>query len=290
MLCSLCLTQPYRIYQLMQAMRSQMQATRFVDQKLMHLFHYAILCDLVIGEFLLLEHVAPKVKKESIAGVKQFYVQDIVYTLCNILMDTVNCGKLQQAAAFYLHQFCRKILPKCSGEFCPHLNYVVSALLPMVERGGGGNDDNADEPSAAAQCLRFLIVEQQLTLAAGIAVLDNFPPNKAFDTLRPVHQMIKYAHKEFTLSEELQYFQKVPKRKVEGLIALREQVCVLVAVVRFAFYLFSLSLVKAKCKKVRIGRCLSGTSCGRCHRTWRTKSIAYVDHVFVGCHPGCGRR
>lgn len=211
----------------MQAMSSQMQATRFVEQKLMHLFHYATICQSIVSEYLLLDHVAPKVKKDAISGAKQFYIQDILYTLCNILMmDSVGDGgrKLQQATAFYLQQFCRKVLPKCAAEFCPHLNCVVSALLPMVERNYSGEDNN-DGEQAAAQCLRFLIVEQQLTLAAGISVLDNFPMNKALDALRPVHQMIKYANKEFTLSEELQYFQKIPKRKIEGYVALREQVC-----------------------------------------------------------------
>lgn len=74
------------------------------------------------------------------------------------------------------------------------------------------------------EILRFLIVEQQDKLKEAITSLDNFPPNPIFNELRDVHSSIKYNGREFSVIEEIEHFLKVDKRKIEGLLTLKEHV------------------------------------------------------------------
>lgn len=72
--------------------------------------------------------------------------------------------------------------------------------------------------------LNLLIVIHQNHLKDEIAKLDNFPADKIFNDLRVVHHTLKYNGKEFTLIEEVEHFLSMDKRKIEGLISLRENV------------------------------------------------------------------
>lgn len=141
-------------------------------------------------------------------------MQDIIYTLCNILMDNDASFKLKQATSHYLHRFCSSVLSKCANLLGSHLNYVVSALLPLV---ASGNDQ-------AQLCLHFLVVTHRQPMSKYIAILDNFPQADVFNELRRVHMEIKYGGKTFSLADELEYFFKIQKRKTEGMAALRKHV------------------------------------------------------------------
>lgn len=210
---SFCLNHSYRVYQILQHLKYEIRTTRFVEQKIVHLFQFSLIATDVV-DFLVHEHIAPKLKKEVIVNIKTFFMQDLIYTLCNILMDNEASIKLKQATSHYLRRFCTAVLPKCVDLFGPHLNYVVSALLPLI---ASGNDQ-------AEVCLRFLIVTHRLAMSKYIAILDNFPNADIFNEFRSVHMEIKYGGKTFSLADELDYFFKVPNRKTEGMAALRKHV------------------------------------------------------------------
>lgn len=210
---SFCLLHSYRVYQILQSLKLQIQTTRFVEQKIVHLFQFSLIATDVV-DFLVHEQIAPKVKKEAIVNCKTFFMQDIIYTLCNILMDNDASFKLKQATSHYLHRFCSSVLSKCANLLGSHLNYVVSALLPLV---ASGNDQ-------AQLCLHFLVVTHRQPMSKYIAILDNFPQADVFNELRRVHMEIKYGGKTFSLADELEYFFKIQKRKTEGMAALRKHV------------------------------------------------------------------
>lgn len=211
---SFCLNHSYRVYQILQSLKLQIQTTRFVEQKIVHLFQFALIATDVV-DFLVHEQIAPKIRKDAIVNCKAFFMQDIIYTLCNVLMDNEASSKLKQATSHYLHRFCTAVLPKCANLLGSHLNYVVSALLPLV---ASGNDREAQ------LCLHLLVVTHREPMSKYIAILDNFPKADIFNELRIVHMEIKYGGKTFSLADELDYFFKIPKRKTEGMAALRKHV------------------------------------------------------------------
>ena len=67
-------------------------------------------------------------------------------------------------------------------------------------------------------------MEHQEILKEEIAKLDNFPNEEIFIGFKEMHLQLKYNGKEFTLEEEVTHFLSVDKRKIEGLIALRQNV------------------------------------------------------------------
>lgn len=72
--------------------------------------------------------------------------------------------------------------------------------------------------------LNLLIIDQQEVLRDEIAKLDNFPVHEMFNELKNVHHTVKYKGKQFSLVEEVEHFLSMDKRKIEGLISLRENV------------------------------------------------------------------
>lgn len=209
---------PYKVFQLFQATKLNLQAARFIEQKLVYLFQYCVMVQRIY-DFLKCEPATSQIKRKAINNIKIFFIRDIIYFLCNTLMDTGTEIRIKQAVCTQILRFCKGILPKCSEAFGPHLNFVVSALLPMCRQ--------ESTATIALACLHVLIIEQNQVLAENIALLDNFPNDEIFTELRQTHLQIKYNNTEFTLTNELEYFLKIKKRKIEGLSALREQVWVL---------------------------------------------------------------
>lgn len=75
--------------------------------------------------------------------------------------------------------------------------------------------------------LRFLIIGQTSALKEAIGLLDSFPMQPDFEDLRTIQNNVKYNGKSFSLLEEIEYFLSVEKRKVEGLLSLKEHVRVM---------------------------------------------------------------
>lgn len=203
------------MFQLFHGTKTKIQSTRFIEQKLVYLFHYCTLME-ELYIFLKCETTGSKTMRLGINNIKAFFIRDIIYFMCNTLMDTEAPIKLKQAICCQILRFFKAILPKCAQTFGDHLNIIVSALLSLCRQKECAEN--------ALACLRFLIIEQKTGLAEHIALLDNFPSDDIFTELRNAHIQIKYDGMEFSLAKELQYFLKIEKRKIEGLAALREHV------------------------------------------------------------------
>lgn len=151
-------------------------------------------------------------------NVIEFFVKDFVYFFGNIISGSYNADKMKLAACNYFDRFNRKILPQCADQFQPHLNYVVSVLMPMTKI----------KPikiiNKAMNLLDFLIVKQRDALHMYIGLLDSFPPSPEFDKLRQIQNDTKYDGKTFTLLDEIECFLAIDKRKTEGLLSLKEHV------------------------------------------------------------------
>lgn len=82
---------------------------------------------------------------------------------------------------------------------------------------------------AGMALLRFLIVDNTDVLKIAIGQLDSFPKLIEFEELSRIQSNVKYNGKEFTLLDEIEYFLAVDKRKVEGLLSLKEYVSISVS-------------------------------------------------------------
>lgn len=153
------------------------------------------------------------------SDIKEFFVRDLTNFFSNLITNEDFTDELKKATLTYFLGFYKEILPKCAAVFAPHLNTVVSGVIPHIK-----SDPNSKLASIAMNLLNFLIVQQKAHLKESIALLDNFPAQPVFENLRKVHLNAKYGGRTFTLSEEIEYFLKVEKRKIEGLVALKEHV------------------------------------------------------------------
>lgn len=182
------------------------------ELKLYQLFRICALID-IITEFL-----AKNAQNSVHKNVIEFFVRDFIYFFGNLISGSANADKMKLAACNYFYRFNRKILPKCAEQFQPHLNYVVSVLMPMTK---------VKPPkiiNKAMDLLNFLIVEQRDALHMYIGLLDSFPSSPEFDRLRQIQNDSKYDGKTFTLLDEIECFLAIDKRKTEGLLSLKEHV------------------------------------------------------------------
>lgn len=149
----------------------------------------------------------------------EFFVRDLLHFFGNLINTSDKWPELKFAACKYFMRFCKHILPAVAKYFKPYLNFVVSVLVPIIKK-------NEDKPLAACsmELLKFLIDDHVNELRDSIAILDRFPSQNIFNALRQVQDNIKYGGKEFSLIDEIEYFLSVEKRKIEGLIALKEHV------------------------------------------------------------------
>lgn len=210
-----CANRPLQIYNFLLFKKLQLQNTKYVDEQLIHLFQYCAVVDKVAA-FFVSDAARPQSKKNILISKKASLLRDIVYFIGNILIGAEE-AKLKLAACRYFRNFSGQILPSCGHIFEPLLNFAVSSLVPLVQ-----NDDRLISESAL-DCIKFFVMEQKVALSGEIALLDNFPQDDQFNELRRVHSEVKYRGRTFTLTEEIDYFLKVEHRKIEGLIALKEQ-------------------------------------------------------------------
>lgn len=209
-----CKTNPYSLVTLLNSLKQHLQEAKFVEQKFACLFRICILIDYISAT------VAQQTTENSQAyHINGFFIRDLIYFFCNAINNNEFTLTLQLATCKYFLRFCKTILPQCALNFKPFLNNIVSVLVPLIKQS-----DNRKLINASLDLLDFLINQQQKHLKDAIALLDNFPNNSIFDELRHVHTQIKYNGREFSLVEEIEYFLKVDKRKIEGLLSLRDHV------------------------------------------------------------------
>lgn len=149
----------------------------------------------------------------------EFFVRDLLHFFGNLINTSDTYPELKFAACKYFLRFCKNILPAVAEYFKPFLNFVVSVLVPIIKK-----NDHEPLTACSMELLKFLIDDQVNELRDAIAVLDRFPSQTIFNALRQVQDNIKYREREFSLVDEIEYFLSVEKRKIEGLIALKEHV------------------------------------------------------------------
>lgn len=201
----------------------ELQKSRFVEQKLQHLFRYCVLVHFVT-DYLNRIKAAPKSKELEIQNIKDLFVQDITHFLCGLCSQhsiIPGNGRIRLAALTYFNVFCRAIMPQCVTGIVILLNLIVSDVTPLIKQS-----TDSKLATVALRCLEFLVIDNETSLYESIALLDSFPAQAAFDKLRKVQVAVKYGGKVFSLRQEIEYFLKVDVRKLEGLSAIREHVSI----------------------------------------------------------------
>lgn len=215
-----CIHQPYKIHTIFKWIKFEIQNATFIEEKLLHLFQYFALVHNISDFFTAEPAVKPTEKNtHSSSDIKEFFIKDIIYFVCNILNNTTHLVKLKLATHRYFNRFCKIILPKCANEFQNFLNFIVSTVLPIAKQVR--SNENGQLIQESLELLRFLIIDQKVSMQNSIALLDNFPSGSEFEDLHQTHFDIKYNGSTFSLTEEIEYFLKIDKRQVEGFTALR---------------------------------------------------------------------
>lgn len=201
--------------------------------KLSKLLQICTLIDLIVEDFLL-EHATNQNQSHTVG----FFIRDFVYFFGNTITSDqmTNSDTLKFATCKFFHKFCEKILPACAVHFQSHLNYVVSILIPITK-----SMQQTKIFDAGMSFLRFLIADQTEVLKQAIEQLDSFPMQPEFCDLRQIQNEVKYNGKSFSLLEEIEYFLSVDKRKIEGLLSLKEHVRI--TEFNYGFFRFDISLI-----------------------------------------------
>lgn len=186
------------------------------ELKLSKLLQICALIDLIVTDYIL--ENAHNSNQSSTVG---FFIRDFVYFFGNTITSNFS-DKLKFATCKFFHKFCAKILPTCAEHFQPHLNYIVSILMPITK-----SNQQTNIFEAGMSFLRFLIAGQTNVLREAIGQLDSFPLQSEFDDLRTIQNNVKYNGESFSLLQEIEYFLSVDKRKIEGLLSLKEHVSII---------------------------------------------------------------
>lgn len=213
MIESQCLENPYAILTVLNSFKLRIQQSKFLEQKFVHLFHISILIEMIIP------FLRKNAQNNDHSAAKGFFIRDLTHFFCNSIMSEEFTCRLKMATCHYFLSFCQQILPGCAKEINSSLNNIVSAVVPVIKM-----NESPKLTNVSLELLKFLVVEQTACLKEGIASLDNFPSQEVFENIRKVHLNAKYNGREFSLVEEIEYFLKVEKRKIEGLISLKNHV------------------------------------------------------------------
>lgn len=216
-----CEQETMSIINILYSLKLSLQKSICDELKLYQLFRICVLIDL-INDFLI--ENAESTNYRDVVG---FLVRDFVHFFGNIISNNssntdtdtgAGADKLKLAACNYFNRFMRKILPNCVNHFLPLLNYTVSILMSITKK------KSTKIVNMAMDLLNFLIIEQKNTLCSAIGQLDSFPSQSEFEQLGQIQSETKYNGKEFSLLDEIEYFLRVDKRKVEGLLSLKDHV------------------------------------------------------------------
>lgn len=207
-----CDKSPRKIVNVLYSLKLLLQNATCDELKLSQMLRICVFIEMITD--FLIENAHKKSQFHAVG----FFVRDFIYFFGNIICSDYNV-KLKLAACRYLLKFCGKILPGCGEHVQTHLNYIVSVMMQITK-----TEAEAKIFAAGMDLLRFLIVDQTEVLKSAIGQLDSFPKLGDFDELRTIQNNVKYNGKEFTLLDEIEYFLSVEKRKVEGLLSLKEHV------------------------------------------------------------------
>ncbi|XP_031619505.1 serine/threonine-protein kinase ATM [Contarinia nasturtii] len=205
-----CEMMPKNVVNTLYSLKLELQRSICEEIKMCQMFRVCVFIDIIVD--FLIEN-ANKKERSDVIG---FFVRDFIYFIGNTI--TSECSdKFKLATCKYFRKFCEKILPTCAEYFQNHLNYIVSMLMPMAK-----SKSQTKISIAAMDLLQFLIISQKTVLKTAIGKLDSFPKQVEFNELCKIQNEMKYNGKSFTLLEEIEYFLSVDKRKVEGLLSLKE--------------------------------------------------------------------
>lgn len=205
---------PRKVINTLYVLKLHFQQSTCEEQKLQRLFRACTLIEIV------LDFIITYAEETTHANTIGFFIRDFIYFFGNVISNSECTNKLKLATCKYFHKFCEKILPACAKHFQSHLNYIVSILLNITKT----DLSKTKIFEAGMALLHFLIAEQTDALQVAIGELDSFPMLMEFDELRQIQHNAKYNGKSFSLLEEIEYFLSVDKRKVEGLLSLKEHV------------------------------------------------------------------
>lgn len=199
------------IEKLLMMQKAKIQSTSLKEHKMLYLLQY----------YLLVEKLFDYLNDTSVKSdnsIKGFIVREVTNFLTLLLPDEEFGIRLRETSANILSMFLEKILPKCAIEVKVFLNKIVLSLVTICKN---------PSRELALKCfsiVEFLVRTQEEALGDEIAKLDTFPDTSEFNELRQ-HQLTikKNLLGEFSLKQEIKHFLMVKKRKVEGLIALRQQ-------------------------------------------------------------------
>lgn len=207
-----CETSPRQMVNMLFSLKLRLQNSTCEELKMCEMLRVCVLID-IIADFLIQNAARP-----SQTNTVGFFVRDFIYFFGNLI--STNCSdKFKLATCKYFRKLSTKMLPECSEHFQCHLNYIVSVMMPVTKNKA--QTKLFDEGMAF---LRFLIVDNTDVLKKAIGQLDSFPKQDEFDELTRIQSDVKYNGAEFTLLDEIEYFLAVDKRKVEGLLSLKEYV------------------------------------------------------------------
>lgn len=208
-----CEMSPRKVVNMLYSLRLLWQESVCDELKQSQMLRICVFIDIIVD--FLIEN-ATKSQQSNIIG---FFVRDFVYFIGNTISSCDCSDKLKLGTCIYFYKFCDKILPACAEHLQNHLNYIVSILMPITK---------AKSPTkireAGMRLLRFLIVDQKDVLKTAIGQLDSFPKVEEFNELSQIQSDVKYNGKTFNLLDEIEYFLSADKRKIEGLLSLKEHV------------------------------------------------------------------
>lgn len=202
------------IEKLLLAHKKKIQLTSLKEHKMLFLLQYCVLVEK------LFDYLNDDITSSD-QNIKSFIVREITNFLCFLLLDETFGMKLRCTATSFLFTFLKKILPQCASDLKPFLNKIVSSLVSICKKSKG-----LQKTELEAKCfsiIEYLVFTQQAALEDEIAKMDKFPDGYIFDDLRVKQIEIKYKDGNFSLIQEIEHFLTIKRRKIEGLLALREQ-------------------------------------------------------------------
>lgn len=212
-----CELSPRKVVNILYSLKLNWQKSVCDELKQAQMLRICVLIDIVVDYMI---ENATKLERAHVIG---FFVRDFVYFIGNTISSECS-DKLKLATCIYFIKFCDKVLPACAQHLQNHLNFIVSILMPITK-----SKSQTKITEASMNLLRFLIIDQRHVLVTAIGQLDSFPKMEVYNELSQIQSDVKYNGKSFTLLDEIEYFLSVDKRKIEGLLSLKEHVSLALA-------------------------------------------------------------
>lgn len=128
-----------------------------------------------------------------------YFIRDTIHSLLNLIENYKNLPVFMTAVCRYLAIYLKLILPTYSETFGNFLTVTINSLKSFSFL-------SSTIHQICIEIMRFLIVENSCHLMDAIEKLDSFPQHPDFESIRNVHQRIKYGNTQASLEEEIRYF------------------------------------------------------------------------------------